>query len=1426
MTGAFNLGLILSFTDKASAGINGAVVSLNSLNNTVDGSTSKLDSIGKSMSALTSLGVGMTAAITAPVTAFVGKITQYGMGRASFIENTHLAFKSLMGDAQVASDYMQEMLQFAGTSAYAYEDIASAAQNMISSGIKSMDVLRQKSDGTWTGILQAIGDAAGATGSGTAGFQEMAYVLGNIKAEGKASMIRIQQLQRRGIQATKIIGNLYNLKEPEAMAKIKSMTADQFIGDLTKGIEEGTKGINGVTGKMAGQMLAMQETFTGAKENLVFALKTAGLELMGGYKDSWGIMRYSFEQNMSKSINRIGDAIKNIAPLFQPLVSFFEKAVVVGTTALQGLAKGFSMLSPTMKGILGIITTFLTLAGPGILFLSKVLGPAIEGFEALKRHIDLTNIPIKKFAIGSILAYTAWKTNFLGIRDIITSFTTHLSNSFNKGREIAGGSVDSITNSVSKLKAKGDFWSNMTVGFTKLHVIGTALAELFNSKDGLTISSDTWEKARALGILPFIEGLLDLKYRFDNFKEGFKKGWESVSNAVKKAFSVMSNAVKGTFLEDAIDNLGKFFKAITNNDPEAWQKIGNIAGKIAPLFLSVAFAMKMLNKVSAPFSAVKSLLPPIFSKKDTGGDGGADGLKSKFLGNPKDVVRNMKNIAIIIGGTSAIVTAMGMISKIPYFNEFLNSGTKVLSKLFTSLIPLAAVSGVMGLVIAGLDKLGDAKSFAKGVGNIAIILGGMQLLITAMGAVNSIPGFKDFLDDGVETITKVGGVLKMLGSPQVILALGGTQALGKLGGPETALKGIEGLAVLIGGVTAIVAAFGALNKIPGIQEFVEGGGDLLAKVFEQVGKIGGAIVKGFAVEVMSGLPEIGKQLAEFGDNVKPFLTAFKGVDAGGIGDFAKGIGDFLVSMAENKILETFTGKTKFADLGEQLKAFGEGASPFLKKMAGIDPAGVENASKVFNMLSVLANSDGLKDGGELQKITGHWQLDSIGEQLAGFIGDDENSGFMKFLKAASKIDDTAMGKVNSVINIISTLSKLDFDSGGVAQIFTGETNFGNVGRELSAFMDNGDTFFNGMGELSETSVGNATKIVNILNTLSGINGGDIEISGLSNAGTELTNFAGTIKDFFTRAAEIGDFSAGEKLAQSASKLTSLNALAVGGGGQLTSYGQGLVAFAGSWNSFTQQFKGGSVSTEGLVSMGSSLQAFGRTLSSVNNTVKSQLTTMLSTVKTNLQAVKNAFSNTKLSLPQTHIAVPHFTMSGSFNPKSKSVPEVSVSWYAKGGVFNNPSLIGVGENGSEAVMPLERNTGWIDKLADKIGSIININSDNVPIGLSYLSEQFDNISSSVKGVPSVDTDTINDIPTISSGNLQTVNNNNNLNKGNTKIDNSVTFGSGSIVVNVQNASEEEAERLANSIMEKISWKQKIEAMRNYADLGAETPVFDI
>ena len=63
-------------------------------------------------------------------------------------------------------------------------------------------------------------------------------------------------------------------------------------------------------------------------------------------------------------------------------------------------------------------------------------------------------------------------------------------------------------------------------------------------------------------------------------------------------------------------------------------------------------------------------------------------------------------------------------------------------------------------------------------------------------------------------------------------------------------------------------------------------------------------------------------------------------------------------------------------------------------------------------------------------------------------------------------------------------------------------------------------------------------------------------------------------------------------------------------------------------------------------------------------------------------------------------------------KGLNIPKIPK--LARGGIIDSPTVAVVGEAGKEAVMPLERNTGWIDQLADKIGDKIGGASGNIKL----------------------------------------------------------------------------------------------------------------
>lgn len=92
-------------------------------------------------------------------------------------------------------------------------------------------------------------------------------------------------------------------------------------------------------------------------------------------------------------------------------------------------------------------------------------------------------------------------------------------------------------------------------------------------------------------------------------------------------------------------------------------------------------------------------------------------------------------------------------------------------------------------------------------------------------------------------------------------------------------------------------------------------------------------------------------------------------------------------------------------------------------------------------------------------------------------------------------------------------------------------------------------------------------------------------------------------------------------------------------------------------------------------------------------IKSKITSTFDSIRDKITGVVDTIKgvfNFNWSLP--HISLPHFSVSPPgwkiADLLKGSIPSLSISWYAKGGVIDSPSIIGVGEAGPEAVVPLD------------------------------------------------------------------------------------------------------------------------------------------
>lgn len=123
--------------------------------------------------------------------------------------------------------------------------------------------------------------------------------------------------------------------------------------------------------------------------------------------------------------------------------------------------------------------------------------------------------------------------------------------------------------------------------------------------------------------------------------------------------------------------------------------------------------------------------------------------------------------------------------------------------------------------------------------------------------------------------------------------------------------------------------------------------------------------------------------------------------------------------------------------------------------------------------------------------------------------------------------------------------------------------------------------------------------------------------------------------------------------------------------------QGILSIvSGAWNAVKAVFIGVCNAVSGAIS-----GAF----NGIKSVIDSTMNGAKSTVSGALSAISSFFAGLHLQFP--HINLPHFSISGDFSLVPPSVPSISVSWYRTGAIAMGASVVGIGEAGPEAIVPL-------------------------------------------------------------------------------------------------------------------------------------------
>ncbi|OLS34220.1 hypothetical protein BTR22_19220 [Alkalihalophilus pseudofirmus] len=300
---------------------------------------------------------GVTNTMILPFKSAIGMVQQYagalgllsggalansGMARLSAIENAEVSLRVMMGDADKAGAFLDDVLAFARTTPFAFPDLAETARNLTAFGMDTKKVVP---------TMKAIGDAAAASGKGSEGLRQIASAFGAMQVSGTLSLGEVNRLMDAGIPALKILANQTGKSVEQMKKDISSGAYDSVsaIDMLVEGMQQGTDGVAGATAAMDGIMEEMKDTWTGSVDSLKSSISSTMATLMEPAKPRIQAAMAWFGNTFSK-LPKLVSTIGDITAPFRNIASDIFGSLNIGSSLNSIGASITSFVSPWIEG--------------------------------------------------------------------------------------------------------------------------------------------------------------------------------------------------------------------------------------------------------------------------------------------------------------------------------------------------------------------------------------------------------------------------------------------------------------------------------------------------------------------------------------------------------------------------------------------------------------------------------------------------------------------------------------------------------------------------------------------------------------------------------------------------------------------------------------------------------------------------------------------------------------------------------------------------------------------------------------------------------------------------------------------------------------------------------------------------------------------
>lgn len=473
-------------------------------------------------------------------------------------------------------------------------------------------------------------------------------------------------------------------------------------------------------------------------------------------------------------------------------------------------------------------------------------------------------------------------------------------------------------------------------------------------------------------------------------------------------------------------------------------------------------------------------------------------------------------IGAVVAEMALVLAAVGLLSKLPGLSWLIGEGGKLLQGIGTAIGQF--VGGIVGGFMSGVSSqfpqigadlsafMNNVQPFLQGASQIQpSMMDGVKALaetVLILTAADILQGLTSWLTGG-SSLSKFGEELVPFGEAMRDFSL----AIGNMDGEivanaATAGKSLAEMAATIPNTGGLVSFFAGENDMTAFgKQLVPFGeamrqfgdaitgldanavteaaiaGKAMAEMATTIPNSGG-VVGFFAGE--NDMGEFGKQLVPFGEAMKAFGDAVRGLEADAIVNSATA-GKALVELADTVpntggVVAFFTENNDVDTFGEKLVPFGEAMKAYSEAIMGMDSAAITNSATAGKALVELANTIP-NTGGLVSWFTGDNDLGSFGDSLVQF-----GSGIKSYSDSISGIDTGIMSSVITQVNRLVEMAKgmAELDTSGMSGFSTALIQLGNNG--IDGFIN---AFTDASGRVTSAATSMLTTFINAANAQKG-----------------------------------------------------------------------------------------------------------------------------------------------------------------------------------------------------------------------------------------------------------------------------------------------------------------------------------------------------